>query len=77
MIPLKNIRIDFKLKSTFFSLTCVGDTVFMKGRGFGHGVGLCQEGAMRMVELGWSYLKIVQYYYRDVKIINFEDIHLY
>ena len=77
LIPLKNIRNDFKLKSTFFSLSCIGDTIIMKGRGFGHGVGLCQEGAMRMVELGWSYLKIVQYYYRDVKIINFEDIHLY
>lgn len=77
IIPLKSIRTEFKLKSTFFSLVENGDTLLVTGRGYGHGVGLCQEGAMRMVSLGFSYTSIIQYYYTDVKIIPYEDIRLY
>lgn len=73
-IPLKTIRNDWKLKSTFFSLESKGDTLIIKGRGFGHGVGLCQEGAMRMVDLGWTFKEIIKYYYKDVSIINIAEL---
>ncbi|HEY0031065.1 MAG TPA: SpoIID/LytB domain-containing protein, partial [Bacteroidia bacterium] len=43
-IPLKTIRADFKLKSTYFSVEQQGETIVFNGRGYGHGVGLCQEG---------------------------------
>ncbi|MGB7294734.1 MAG: hypothetical protein WBC70_04025, partial [Candidatus Aminicenantales bacterium] len=40
------------------------------GRGWGHGVGLCQVGAFRMGQSGASYKEILRKYYRDVKIVR-------
>lgn len=67
-IPLKKIRTDWTLKSTYFSIIPQGDTLLLKGRGFGHGVGLSQEGAIRMAQLGYNYEKIIRFYYSNVKI---------
>lgn len=69
-IPLKNIRNDFKLKSTFFSLQQNGDSITFKGRGYGHGVGLCQEGAMAMAKRNYSYEYILHFYYKDVSLVD-------
>ena len=69
-IPLKVIRADFKLKSTYFSIEQRGDSVVFSGRGYGHGVGLCQEGAMRMAILKYSYKDILNFYYRDVHLVD-------
>ncbi|MFM7471413.1 MAG: amidase, partial [Nodosilinea sp.] len=33
------------------------------GGGWGHGVGLSQTGAYRLANLGWSYPRILQFYY--------------
>jgi stage II sporulation protein D len=73
-IPLKTIRSDWKLKSTFFSIENEGDTLLFTGRGYGHGAGLCQEGAMHMVDLGWTYKNIIKYYYKDVSLINISEL---
>jgi stage II sporulation protein D len=73
-ILLKTIRNDWKLKSTFFSIENNGDTLLFKGRGYGHGVGLCQEGAMHMVDLGWTYKNIIKFYYKDVSLINISEL---
>ena len=64
-IPLPRIRIDLKLKSTFFSVSydSANHQVTLYGRGYGHGVGLSQEGAIRMVRLGISYDSILRHYY--------------
>lgn len=35
----------------------------LKGKGWGHGVGLCQIGAAVMAEEGYDYLKILAHYY--------------
>lgn len=44
-------------------------TVFvLKGAGWGHGVGMCQDGAMAHARDGWSARQILNWYYRDVKI---------
>jgi stage II sporulation protein D len=40
------------------------------GRGWGHGVGLCQVGAFRMAQSGAGYREILKKYYRDIKIIR-------
>lgn len=40
------------------------------GRGWGHGVGLCQVGAFRMGQAGATYKEILKKYYRDVKIVR-------
>ena len=38
------------------------------GRGWGHGVGLCQVGAYGMASAGGKYFVILKKYYRGVKI---------
>ena len=64
-VPLTRVRTDFQLKSTFFSVTfdSVAQTVTLQGHGYGHGVGLSQEGTIRMVGLGYSYDSILRHYY--------------
>jgi stage II sporulation protein D len=43
---------------------------FLHGRGWGHGVGLCQYGAQGMARLGKSYKEILQHYYPSSEIVN-------
>ena len=62
------LRTRLSLKSTWFDWECKGDSVYLFGRGFGHGVGMCQEGAIRMSELGYSPSQIIKHYYRNVII---------
>lgn len=69
-IPLRDLREEFNLKSTFFSCYPEGNEVVIKGRGFGHGVGLCQEGAMKMARSGIDFEQIIQFYFPGSKIIN-------
>ncbi len=73
-IELREIRKDFGLNSTWFDLTSDADSVYFTGRGFGHGTGLSQEGAMRMAALGFSYTDILHFYYNDVHIIDLRSI---
>lgn len=76
-IHLKDIRTQFRLKSAFFSVQPVGNKVELKGRGFGHGVGLCQEGAMRMAKLGLDYPKILHFYYRNVHLVDIDNLDFF
>ena len=64
-VPLTRIRVDLQLKSTFFSvsLDSATNSVVLHGHGYGHGVGLSQEGAIRMVSLGIPYDSILYHYY--------------
>lgn len=65
-IPLRDIRYHFKLKSTLFSCYPEGQNVVLKGRGFGHGIGLCQEGAMGMANHGLNYKEILAFYFEGI-----------
>lgn len=69
-IPLTRVRTDFQLKSTFFSveLDSIHNNVVLHGHGYGHGVGLSQEGAIRMVGLGISYDSILRHYYTGAQL---------
>lgn len=58
----------FGLKSTFFDLRVIGKEVEIKGRGWGHGWGMCQTGALEMARRGYSYSAILKHYYKGVKI---------
>ena len=70
-IPLRDLREKFKLKSSYFSTHLEGGEVVLNGRGFGHGVGLCQEGAMEMAELDFGYKQIALYYFNKIRIIDY------
>lgn len=67
-IPLRDLREKFKLKSTYFNAKKEGDLMVLKGRGFGHGVGLCQEGAMKMARSHYSFDQIIGFYFPDYLI---------
>lgn len=72
-IPLRILRDDFKLRSTFFSVTADHSKVLLKGRGYGHGVGLCQEGAMVMASRGFNFRQIIEFYYTGVLITDIKN----
>lgn len=73
-IPLTRVRVDFQLKSTFFSVQhdSINHKITLLGHGYGHGVGLSQEGAIRMVNLGISYDSIIRHYYSGAHIYRDE-----
>jgi len=51
------------LRSTLFTVVIDGPTARFSGRGYGHGVGLCQWGARGMGEQGYSARQILTFYY--------------
>ncbi len=69
-VPLKTVRNELGLYSTFFRIDNMGDYMLIKGRGFGHGVGLCQEGAISMANLGYTFGDIIRFYYRNIEITS-------
>ena len=61
------------IPSNLFTINKLNDDLwFLRGGGFGHGVGLSQSGAIEMAKLGFSYEQILKHYYRDAKIKKFE-----
>jgi stage II sporulation protein D len=76
-IPYKTIRSDWQLRSAYFSIEEQKDSIIIRGRGYGHGVGLCQEGAIAMAKQGYSYDWIIDYYYKDVEIINLNKLEFF
>ena len=51
------------LKSSLFVVDMQGGAAVFHGAGFGHGVGMCQTGAIGMAEAGKSYREILRHYY--------------
>ncbi len=77
LVPLKQLREDWKLRSTYFTVRTAGDQVVLDGRGFGHGVGLCQEGAMEMARQGIPFMDILHHYYRDVHLVDLSSLEFF
>ncbi len=51
-------------KSTWFtSIQLKGDAILIEGRGYGHGVGMCQVGAQKMAQAGQDHAAILAKYY--------------
>ena len=46
----------------------------IKGGGYGHGVGLSQNGAKGMAEAGMGYQEILAYFYQDVELADISSI---
>ena len=63
------MRRFLRLRSAYFNLDVKDDEVHIHGRGYGHGVGLCQQGAMKMAESGYTYSQILGYYYKGVSLV--------
>jgi stage II sporulation protein D len=60
------------LKSSRFELTHSGSNFIFRGSGFGHGLGLCQEGAHVMAARGANYRQILAKYFPTTSVTNGE-----
>lgn len=63
------------VKSTRFTAKINAHEVLFSGRGFGHGVGLCQWGAKDLAKSGKNYREILNHYFPGLKIaeMSFTD----
>ncbi len=61
------------LWSTLFDLSSKSNSIVLKGKGFGHGVGLCQWGAIALSRKGWNYEDILKHYYPGTETGNLND----
>ncbi len=62
------IRSKLDLRSTDFEII-IGEEINITTRGYGHGVGMSQYGANELAKLNNSYEEILNYYYKDIKIL--------
>lgn len=77
---IKNIKINdqeftgsevykyLNLRSTFFEINQIGSNVVINTKGYGHGVGMSQYGALAMAKKGYKYDEILKYYYQNIQI---------
>jgi stage II sporulation protein D len=61
-----------QLRSALFEIESQEGEFLFKGRGFGHGVGLCQWGARSLGTRGKSYREILAHYYPQARLENLE-----
>lgn len=59
LFPSNNFSLNWNSKEKGF---------VVKGKGLGHGVGMCQLGALDLAQKGWSYRKILALYFPGHKI---------
>lgn len=56
------------LPSAYFYIENTGDSYIIHGGGFGHGVGLSQNGANDMAKLGYTARDIIEHYYTATEL---------
>lgn len=56
------------LKSSRFTISRSGSEFVFRGGGFGHGLGLCQEGSHVMAERGHKYQQILSHYFPGTSV---------
>jgi stage II sporulation protein D len=61
------------IRSTRFTAEVGQNKVIFNGKGWGHGVGLCQEGACGMALKGYNAFEILRYYYHGIMIEKIKD----
>lgn len=49
------------------------DQLMVKGKGYGHGVGMSQWGARALAESGKQAEDIISYFFQDVKIVQVQS----
>ena len=62
------------LKSANFEIKIEGDNVIATGFGFGHGIGMCQTGALGRARAGQSYSDILKSYYSNFRFSTWDDV---
>jgi stage II sporulation protein D len=59
-----------RIPSTWFEVSRQGDGFAFHGRGWGHGVGLCQKGAAAMSQQGRSMQEILEQYFPGTQVAD-------
>lgn len=54
------------LRSAYFEIIKNNDTITIKTKGYGHGVGMSQYGANGMAKKGYTYDQILKHYYQGI-----------
>ena len=72
-LEIRRALSETHLLSSNFDVTKNKKVFILNGRGWGHGVGLCQIGAAVMGEQGKTYDKILLFYYRNAEIQRLYD----
>lgn len=68
----KDLRQALELRSTLFRVSTDGSNLRVKGRGFGHGLGLSQWGAYYLATKGVNYHQILAHYYQNATLGKLE-----
>lgn len=72
-LPIRRLLSPDCLMSSNFTATTEDGKIRLRGRGWGHGVGLCQIGAAAMAHEGASCEEILQFYYPATKLKRLYD----
>lgn len=67
-----HIRKLFSLKSAAFDIEISNNKIKFNVYGYGHGVGMSQNGANELAKQGYDYASILEYFYTDVKITDYK-----
>lgn len=59
-----------RLKSLLMDMEIQENGLILRGKGYGHGVGMSQWGAWKMAQEGRDYREILKHYYRNVHIVT-------
>ncbi len=59
-----------ELASTYFFVRQENNYLIFQGRGYGHGVGMCQQGAKSMAGNGSDYIEILTRYYPGARLLR-------
>lgn len=71
-LEIRRLLSETHLKSSDFDVSREGGDFVLEGRGWGHGVGLCQIGAAVMASRGFSYTDILFHYYKGAELTYHE-----
>lgn len=67
-LEIRRLLSESHLKSSAFDVRYEDDKIILDGKGWGHGVGLCQIGAAVMASKGYTYTQILEHYYPGTTI---------
>lgn len=77
-VKLASLRSDLGWKSSYFDMNLdKSGVITVYGKGAGHGAGLSLESANAMAAKGYTYDKILNYFYNDVVLISLHNLNLY